>query len=822
MYRRCYLALLYLLAACANDPPTTEFSAERAEAVTEVVPESVAVKEAPPEYAEALVYFARGEYAVASGLCQNALATRPDFVECYRIVAAALAVGGEADRAEGLYRRALALHADYAVLHNDLACLYVLQGRQQQALAHLTKAVELAPGAAFIHYNLGRVQDSLGYYRQAKQAYSRALVADAEDARIHAALGRLYLMQGRADAEVYLQDALALNPENPEAHYGLGQLRSQQGRDEQAIRHFERLLARDAEHADAWYGLGQAYAKISKHEKSRAALARFAVLQGHPPRDLELILSNPARAYTSGKVQDSIVQEPAADATLPTPAVHRRFVDITAHSGVDFVHTHGASGEYYIAETLGAGVCAADFDGDGLADVYLVDGHSLPESTGEGNRLYRNNGRSFSWVAASGAEDGGYGMGCAVADYDADGDLDLYASNWGANALYRNDGALHFTLVDQGVANEAWSTSVAFFDYDLDGDLDLYAVNYLAFELSDNEICEAPVRDYCGPDAYPGQSDVLYRNDGQGYVDVTGAAALYNEAGKGLGVATSDYDADGDVDLYVANDGVANFLYRNDGQGIFADQSLTSATAYNESGKAEAGMGVAFGDYDGDQRPDIFVTNLAYETNTLYRNEGDGSFADRTNATGLAEGSLRRVGFGAHFFDYDHDGDEDLFTANGHILAHIEMLSGVITHAQANQLWRNDGGTFSDVSAFIERRVSRGSALADWDLDGDLDLVVSNNGGRAVLLRNDGDEGKHWLQVVLPAARGVGAKVWVEAGGRVQEREFGMAGGYLSQGELVAHFGLGAAQRALVRVVWPDGRETRVGEVVADRRVGVD
>jgi len=401
-------------------------------------------------------------------------------------------------------------------------------------------------------------------------------------------------------------------------------------------------------------------------------------------------------------------------------------------------------------------------------------------------------------------------------DYDGDQRPDIFVTNlaYETNTLYRNDGALRFTLVDQGVANEAWSTSAAFFDYDLDGDLDLYAVNYLAFELSDNKICGAQVRDYCGPDAYPGQADVLYRNDGAGYVDVTGAAGLYNEAGKGLGVANSDYDADGDVDLYVANDGVANFLYRNDGQGIFADQSLTSATAYNVS--------VTFGDYDGDQRPDIFVTNLAYETNTLYRNEGDGIFTDRTNATGLAEGSLRRVGFGAHFFDYDHDGDEDLFTANGHILAHIEMLSGVITHAQANQLWRNDGGTFSDVSAFVERRVSRGSALADWDLDGDLDLAVSNNGDRAVLLRNDGEGDKHWLQVVLPTVRGVGAKVWVEAGGRVQLREFGMAGGYLSQGELVAHFGLGAAQRAVVRVVWPDGRETRVGEVAADRRVGVD
>jgi hypothetical protein len=278
---------------------------------------------------------------------------------------------------------------------------------------------------------------------------------------------------------------------------------------------------------------------------------------------------------------------------------------------------------------------------------------------------------------------------------------------------------------------------------------------------------------------------------------------------------------DGDVDLYVANDGVANFLYRNEGQGAFADLSLLSATAYNEGGQAEAGMGVAFGDYDGDQHPDLFVTNLAYETNTLYRNRGDGTFADRTNAAGLAESSLRRVGFGTHFFDCDHDGDLDLFTANGHILAHIEELSGVITHAQANQLWRNDGGVFRDLVAFSERRVSRGSALADWDLDGDLDLVVANNGGRAVLLRNDGAGSGNWLQVVLSGAQSIGAKIWVEAHGSTQLREFGAAGSYLSSSEVVAHFGLGQAERASLKIAWPDGRVERREAVRVNQRVVV-
>ena len=821
MYRLCFPLLTLLWTACTDELPVADSVPDaRSSTVVSATDDAEALAEPPAEYAEALTRFARGEYASAVGLCQNAMAARPDFVECYRIVAAALALAGEKQRALVFYGRVLELDPGYAEVYSDMACLYVLQGRQQEALTALERAVQLAPDAALIQYNLARVRESLGYYRLSEAAYLQALAADAADARIRAALGRLYLMAGKEQAEEHLQGALALDAENPEAHYGLGQLRSQQGRNAEAVQHFERVLALDIEHADAWYGLGQAAAKLADAAKSRAALARFAALQGRPPRDLEMMLSNPTLSYPRGQQQtgDSLSVQTAP----PVSEAARPFVDITASAGVDFVHTHGAEGDYYIIETLGAGVCGADFDGDGRADLYLVDGHALPQSAGKGNRLYHNGGGFFALLAASGAEDRGYGMGCAVADYDADGDLDLYASNWGANALYRNEGAMRFVQVDLGVDSEAWSTSTAFFDYDLDGDVDLYATNYLEFNLANNKICSTQVRDYCGPDDYPGQADVLYRNDAQGFVDVTDAAGLYNSLGKGLGVATSDYDADGDVDLYVANDGVANFLYRNDGQGLFADRSLLSATAYNESGKAEAGMGVAFGDYDGDQRPDIFVTNLVYETNTLYRNEGDGTFADRTNAAGLSGSSLQQVGFGAHIFDYDLDGDQDLFAANGHILLHIELLSGVITHAQANQLWRNDGGVFSDVRAFSQRRISRGSALADWDLDGDLDLAVSNNGGRAVLLRNDAGGGGHWLQVVLPSARGVGAKVWVEADGRVQLREFAMAGGYLSQGELVAHFGLGAAREAVVWVVWPGGGETRLGVVEAGRRVVVD
>ena len=466
------------------------------------------------------------------------------------------------------------------------------------------------------------------------------------------AVGRFYFMEGRAEAEVYLEGALTLDAENPEAHYGLGQLWAQQGRDIEAAYHFEQVLAHDAEHADAWYSLAQVYARLSKDVESRKALARFAALQGRPPRDLELILSNPTRSYPRAEQQHPLAEGRVVDAESSVAEHARHFVDITANSGVDFVHTNGAAGEYYIAETLGAGVCSTDFDGDGLADLYLVDGHALPVSMGAGNRLYRNGGDGFfSLVMDSGAEDKGYGMGCAVADYDADGDLDLYVSNWGANVLYRNDGALRFVAVERGIGSAAWSTSAAFFDCDLDGDLDLYAVNYLDFRLDDNKVCDTPVRDYCSPDSYLGQSDVLYRNDGAGYADMTRDAGLYAAAGKGLGVATSDYDADGDVDL---------------------------------------------------------------------------------------------------------------------------------------------------------------------------DLAVSNNGGPAVLLCNDGDGDDHWLQVELKGARSVGAKVWVEANGRVQLREFAMAGGYLSQGELVAHFGLGNARQAVVRVVWPDGWETRLVDIVADQRVVVD
>ena len=773
---------------------------------------SESAEEGPPGgYVQALEHFERGEYEVARGVCEAVVEER-DFVECYRIIGAALVVAGRGDEALGWYRRAVELDPEYAVLHSDLACLYSQQGRQRAALGRLERAAALAPEAAFIHYNMGRVWEQLGFYPESEVAYMRALALEAGDARVQAALGRLYLAQGRAEAEAHLAQALVLDGENPEAHYGLGRLRAQQGRDAAAAAHFKRIVEGDPQHADAWYGLGQAYAKLGQEEQSRQALARFGALQGRPPRDLELILSNPTRTYPRGGefVAAAIVEAPTS---APAGAF---FTEITAAAGIDFVHTHGAAGEYYIVETLGSGVCGADFDGDGWADLYWVDGHALPAPAGTVNRLYRNGGGSFAPVA--GAADAGYGMGCAAADYDGDGDLDLYATNWGANALYRNDGDLNFARVERGVEDARWSTSAAFFDADIDGDLDLYAVNYLDFAIDDNKICGAQIRDYCGPDVYDGQADALLRNDGGAFVDITRAAGLYNQAGKGLGVATVDYDGDGDLDLYVANDGVANFLYRNDG-GIYADESLRSATAYNGDGDAEAGMGVAVGDYDGDLRPDLFVTNLAYETNTLYGNEGDGTFVDRTDVARLGESSLRRVGFGAHFFDANHDGAEDLFAANGHILAHIEALSGVITHAQANQLWRNDGGVFTDLAAFDQQRVSRGSALADWDLDGDLDLAVANNGGRGALWRNDMAKAGHWLQVVLRGVRGVGAKIFVESGEQVQVRVFGTAGSYLSQGEGVAHFGVGDASEVAVRVVWGDGQETRLQGMVVDRRV---
>ena len=511
----------------------------------------------------------------------------------------------------------------------------------------------------------------------------------------------------------------------------------------------------------------------------------------------------------------------------PAPPVH--FADAGDAAGIDFVHYNGFSGEYYYVETFGAGAAFLDYDGDGRLDLYLANGTYLtghPPDQPPVNRLYRNAGAgTFADVTThSGSADPGYGFGVAAADYDADGDPDLFVANYGPNALYRNDQGT-FAKTSAGLADPRWGSSAGFLDYDLDGDLDLFVANYVRYALDDESICQqGQVRSYCEPSVYDPTGDLLYRNDGNTFADVTEATGIALK-GKGLGVALADYDRDGDTDIYVANDGTMNFLYANQ-HSTFAEVGLIAGTRYNEHGHADAGMGVDFGDYDRDGDADLFVTNFAFETNALYRNDGQGQFAVATQRLGLADPSYRPLGFGTKFFDYDNDGDFDLFAANGHVIDRIAEVDSSQTYRQPNQMFRNDAGRrFADVSAtmgpdFQRANAGRATAVADYDDDGDLDLLVTTVAAQPRLLRNDGGNAHHWLQILLvgkihPDA--LGARVEVVADGVRQAQERQSGGSYLSSHDPRLHFGLGTATSAQVEIHWPDGTHQILEKVAANQ-----
>lgn len=505
------------------------------------------------------------------------------------------------------------------------------------------------------------------------------------------------------------------------------------------------------------------------------------------------------------------------------------FIDISESAGIHFVHDNAASEEKYLIETMGSGCGWIDYNGDGLLDLYLVNGAATqvhqPEITPTGS-LYRNNGDgTFSDVTeqAGVGSEGLFGMGIAVGDYDNDGSQDLFVTGYDRSILYRNNGEGNFSdeTVLAGVSNAGrWGSSAAWFDYNRDGLLDLIIANYVDWTPEGNVRCGNPggeYRAYCHPDTYSGQSPTLYLNEGKGrFKDVSKSSQLSLSRASGLGVVTFDYDRDGWQDIFIANDAMANSLFRNNGDGTFEEVAYTSGIALSEDGKAEAGMGTDAADTNGDGWLDVFVTHLDFEHDRLYQNLRQGMFEDRTFAAKLGYATFNYSGFGTKFFDYDNDGARDLFIANGHILDNIHLYHAEVTYAEQNLLFKNDGkGWFGKTSNNVrgdlnQLFVSRGAAVADFDNDGDVDVLVSNNGQRAQLFRNDGDNRNHWLQIQLVGIEsnrdGVGARVKVVAGDLIQYDERKGGTSYQSAQDPRLHFGLG--NRTLVdsiEVTWPSG-----------------
>ena len=534
----------------------------------------------------------------------------------------------------------------------------------------------------------------------------------------------------------------------------------------------------------------------------------------------------------------------AAAATAPI------FENVASEAGVDFQQRHSPTSRKYLIESMSGGVAMIDYDGDGLVDLYFVNGAKLKDPMKRGerpdksepiywNRLYRNLGalRFEDVTERAGVRGDGYSMGVAVGDYDNDGHPDLYVTNWGRNILYRNNGDGSFSDVSQkaGVTGGGWSAGAGFADLDGDGWLDLFVARYLDWDFEPDIWCGAPkegYRSYCHPDQFEPVSHIVYRNRGDGtFEDVSQSSGVAASKGKGLGVAFHDFDRDGRIDIVVANDSYPQQLFRNLGGFKFEEVALELGLAYDDDGRVYAGMGVDCNDFDNDGWPDVFINALATQRYALYRNR-QGLFEYASPDTNVAAISQMRSGWGTKFFDYDNDGWKDLLVAQGHVMDNIELTQPALRYREPLLLMRNAGGRYTDVSArsgsvFAAPLAARGAAFGDLDNDGAVDVALNILGGPAMVLRNSGAKGNHWISLKLEGTMsnrdGIGALVRLATAGGLEQHQIATtASSYLSASDVRVHFGLGRQSAVkFIEIRWPSGKLQTLEKVQADRLLRV-
>ena len=555
--------------------------------------------------------------------------------------------------------------------------------------------------------------------------------------------------------------------------------------------------------------------------------------------------SRPAPTAPGATVADTSTQtpSPSASPSLPRPSGPVEFTDVSAQARIHFKHNSGAFGKKYLPETLGAGAAFLDYDSDGWQDVLLVNSMDWPEHKTAKSflALYHNNqdGTFTDVTRQAGLAVEMYGIGVAVADYDNDGNDDIYITCVGPNHLFRNLGGGKFADVTSrsGVGDPGFSTSAVWFDYDNDGKLDLFVANYVDWSVEKDQLCslDGKNKSYCTPQTYKGQSPTLYHNKGNGtFENVTQRAGLNDPTCKSLGVALIDYNSDGWLDLFVANDTEPNRLYKNNGNGTFTDEAIGAGVAFSEAGTARAGMGVDAGDFDGSGRQGIVVGNFTNESMALYSNDSSGLFTDDAPKSGIGKMSAQSLTFAVFFFDYDLDGLLDVFAANGHVSDDISVVQPNVKYAQPPHLFHNKGKKkFEEMTGKLGRAlqraiVGRGAAYGDYDNDGDLDLLITSNNGPARLLRNENANQNDLLRVKTVGNRsnrnGIGAKVTLKT---AKGKLFSMVktgSSYCSQSELPLVFGLGAPEEGRMlslEITWPGGQKDTISEIKPNQSITV-